>query len=64
MSAVWQFCVTFASLITATLHCFDRVLFEGYLPLASPIELEHFVGRVLKVRRHEFATVHAPAYSA
>ena len=54
MGPVWRFVAKFASLIVATLHCFDRVIFKGHLPLAAPSELERFVDWVLKVRRCQF----------
>jgi hypothetical protein len=63
MSTVCRFVVKFASLIVGTLHCFDRVLFKGHLPLASVEELERFVDYVLKVRRADFAETIAPQYS-
>ena len=45
MTAVWQFLTKFASLIAGTLHCFDRVIFKGHLPLASVQVFERFVDR-------------------
>ena len=63
MSTVWRFLVKFASLIVATLHCFDRVLFKGHLALAAPRQLEYFVDCVLKVRRTQFFKEIAPRYS-
>jgi len=63
MSTVWRFLVKFASLITCTLHCFDRVIFKGHLALAAPRSLEYFVDCVLKVRRTHFMKVLLPGYS-
>jgi hypothetical protein len=63
MTTVWQFVTKFASLIVCTLHCFDRVIFKGHLPLSAPQELERFVDYVLKVRRSHFAKVLAPQYA-
>jgi hypothetical protein len=63
MTTVWSFLVKFASLIVATLHCFDRVIFKGHLALAAPRQLEYFVDCVLKVRRTQFFKEIAPQYS-
>jgi hypothetical protein len=63
MSIVWRFLVKFASLIVGQLHCFDRVIFKGHLPVSAASELERFVDYVLKVRRSHFMNVLAPAYS-
>jgi hypothetical protein len=63
MTTVWRFLTKFASLIVCTLHCFDRVIFKGHLPIAAPAELERFVDWVLKVRRCHFMNVLAPQYS-
>jgi hypothetical protein len=63
MSSVWTFLTKFASLISGTLHCFDRVLFKGYFPIASPELLERFVDYELKVRRMHFINDLAPKWS-
>jgi hypothetical protein len=63
MTTLWAFLVKFASLITCTLHCFDRVIFKGHLALAAPCQLEYFVDRVLRVRRSDFMKTMAPQYS-
>jgi len=63
MSTVWRFLAKYTSLIVCTLHCFDRVIFKGHLPLAAPAELERFVDWVLKVRRCHFIKVLAPQYA-
>lgn len=63
MSTVSRFVTKFASLIVSTLHCFDRVIFKGHLPIARPSELERFVDYVLKERRSHFMKVLAPRYS-
>lgn len=63
MTTVWRFLAKFASLIVCTLHCFDRVIFKGHLPLSSANELERFVDCVLKVRRSHFMNAILPAYS-
>lgn len=63
MTTVWRFLAKFTSLIVCTLHCFDRVIFKGHLPLSAASELERFVDYVLKVRRSQFMNVIAPQYS-
>ena len=63
MSVVWRFLAKFSSLIVCTLHCFDRVIFKGHLPIAAPSELERFVDWVLKVRRCHFMNAVAPEWS-
>ncbi len=63
MKTVSGFLIKFASLIVAVLHCFDRVLFKGHLPLARAGELEFFVDQVLRVRRDYFLKKLAPTYS-
>jgi len=44
----------FARSIIATLCCFDRVIFKGYLPFGDDAHLNLFVDRVLKIRRKDF----------
>ncbi len=63
MATVWRFLTKFASLIVCTLHCFDRVIFKGHLPMASSGELERFIDYVLRVRRSHFFKELAPAWS-
>jgi hypothetical protein len=58
-----RFVVKFASLIVSTLHCFDRVVFKGHLPLSGVSQLEIFVDYILRIRRAEFAQKVAPEYS-
>ena len=43
MSVVWRYLAKLSSLIVCTLHCFDRMIFKGHLPIAAPAELERFV---------------------
>jgi hypothetical protein len=43
-----------ADKITATLGCFDRVLFKGYLPFGDDAYRNRFVDGVLYLRRKEF----------
>ena len=54
METLSRFVVKFANLIVAVLACFDRVIFEGYLPLTNGPALEGFVDHVLKIRRKDF----------
>ena len=63
MATVWRFLAKFSSIIVYTLHCFDRVIFKGHLPMASPRELERFVDYVLKVRRSHFIKDIAPCWA-
>lgn len=63
MSTVWSFLVKFASLIVWKLDCFDRVIFEGHLAMASVKELERFVDYGLRVRGSEFIEGIAPQWS-
>jgi hypothetical protein len=63
MTTVWRFLVKFASLIVGTLHCFDRVIFKGHLPLAAVQELQRFVDYVLRVRRDYFIKTLAPQFA-
>jgi hypothetical protein len=44
----------FAHSIIATLCCFDRVIFKGYLPFGGDAHLNSFVDRVLRIRRKDF----------
>jgi hypothetical protein len=44
----------FASLISWSLSCFDRVIFRGHLPINRADELQKFVDYVLKQRRRDF----------
>ena len=63
MKTVCSFLVKFASIISWTLSCFDRVLFKGHLPISRIAEFERFLDFVLKVRRVDFLKIHAPAWS-
>jgi hypothetical protein len=63
MKTVCTFTAKFASLIGFVLHCFDRVIFKGHLPVSRPSTLEHFVDQVLKVRRCDFLKKIAPQWS-
>lgn len=63
MSTVWAFLTKFASIIVGVLHCFDRVIFKGHLPISNRAEFERFIDYVLKVRRMDFAKTHADQFS-
>ena len=49
-----SFVAKFASLIVATLACFDRVIFKGHLPFGDAAHLNSFVDGVLRMRRKDF----------
>ena len=51
MKTLSRFVAQFTSLIVAVLSCFDRVIFNGHLPIANGPALEGFVDHVLKIRR-------------
>jgi hypothetical protein len=63
MKTVCTFLVKFASIISWTLSCFDRVLFRGHLPISRPYEIENFVDYVLKMRRADFMETLLPRWS-
>jgi hypothetical protein len=63
MNIVCTFLVKFASVISWTLSCFDRVLFKGHLPISRPYEIENFVDYVLKMRRADFMEKVVPQWS-
>jgi hypothetical protein len=63
MKTVCRFVTKFASMISCVLHCFDRVIFKGHLPLLRPEILTGFVDYVLRVRRSAFMKKLAPQYS-
>jgi hypothetical protein len=63
MKTVCSFLVKFASLITWTLSCFDRVIFKGHLPISRTKEFEKFVDYTLKIRRVEFLETTGKAWS-
>ncbi len=46
-----RFVAEFTSLIVAVLSCFDRVIFNGHLPITNALALLDFVDHVLKIRR-------------
>lgn len=54
MKSVCSFVDKFASLISWSLSCFDRVIFKGHLPINRAEELQRFVDYVLKQRRCDF----------
>ena len=63
MKSVCSFCVKFASLISWSLACFDRVIFKGHLPINRAEELHRFVDYVLKQRRCDFMKKTVDAWS-
>jgi hypothetical protein len=63
MKTVCRFVSKFSSLIACVLHCFDRVIFKGYLPLSRPATMEQFVDGVLKIRRSDFLKTTARQWS-
>jgi hypothetical protein len=54
MQVANDFISKFQSRIVATLGCFDRVIFKGYLPFYSDAHLNYFVDGVLAIRRKDF----------
>ena len=54
MQAANDFLGKFDSRIVATLGCFDRVIFKGYLPFSDDRHLNFFVDGVLRIRRKDF----------
>lgn len=54
MKTLSRFVLKFTKLIVATLSCFDRIIFKGYLPITDGSALERFVDNVLKIRRKDF----------
>jgi hypothetical protein len=63
MKTVCSFFTKFASLISWTLSCFDRIIFKGHLPISRASEFERFVDYVLKIRRDEFLKNLGPNWS-
>jgi hypothetical protein len=63
MKPVCSFLVKFASLISWSLSCFDRVIFKGHLPISYALGLENFVDYSLKIRRADFMESVAPQWS-
>jgi hypothetical protein len=63
MKPVCSFFVKFASLISWTLSCFDRVIFKGHLPISRISEFERFVDYVLNIRRVDFLKNLGPQWS-
>jgi len=52
--AIEAFTAKFADSIIATLTCFDRVMFKGYLPFSDDAHLNAFVDRVVGIPRKDF----------
>ena len=63
MKTVCSFFTKFASLISWTLSCFDRVIFKGHLSISRVSEFERFVDYILKVPRAEFLKEIGPQWS-
>src|SRR6267378_2263231 len=63
MKTVCSFLAKFASIISWTLSCFDRVIFKGHLPISRPYEFEKFVDYGLKLRRADFLKVVGPKWA-
>ena len=63
MKTVCSFLVKFASVISWTLSCFDRVIFKGHLPITRTAEFERFVDYVLRIRRADFLKTVGPQWS-
>ena len=63
MKSVCSFVAKFASLISWSLSCFDRVIFRGHLPINRAEELQKFVDYVLKQRRYDFMKKTVDAWS-
>jgi hypothetical protein len=63
MKTVCSFFVKFASVISWTLSCFDRVIFKGHLPISRVAEFERFVDYGLKIRRIDFLKIAGPQWS-
>jgi len=63
MKTVCSFFVKFASLISWSLSCFDRVIFKGHLPISYAGGLENFVDYELRMRRADFLETVAPRWS-
>jgi hypothetical protein len=54
MKTLCSFLVKFASIISWSLSCFDRVIFKGHLPISRPFQMENFIDYTLKIRRYDF----------
>lgn len=63
MKTVCSFLTKFASLISWTLSCFDRVIFKGHLSISRVSEFERFIDNVLKIRRTDFLKDRGPKWS-
>src|SRR3984957_930058 len=63
MKVLCSFLTKFASIISWSLSCFDRVLFKGHLPISRPFQMENFIDYVLKMRRCDFFKKTGPVWS-
>jgi hypothetical protein len=71
-SAMKHFLAKFADSILCVLGCFDRLLFKGYLPIAHPTSMEHWLdsqGILLKdfkrvgITQSDMVGLHATSYA-
>jgi hypothetical protein len=63
MKTLCSFLVKFASIISWSLSCFDRVIFKGHLPISRPFQMENFIDYTLKIRRYDFFKKTGPQWS-
>jgi hypothetical protein len=54
MEVATRFLTKFAHLIVATLACYDRVIFKGYLPFGGDKHLNAFIDYELRILRKNF----------
>jgi hypothetical protein len=60
---VGTFVAQFASRIVSVLSCFDRVIFQGHVPIRRPRAFERFVDYPLPMRRCAFLKTTVPQWS-
>jgi hypothetical protein len=63
MKTLCSFLTKFASIISWSLSCFDRVIFKGHLPISRPFQMENFIDYTLKIRRCDFFKKTGPQWS-
>jgi hypothetical protein len=63
MKIVCSFFVKFASVISWTLSCYDRIILKGHLPISRPAAFERFVDYTLHIRRADFLKTVGPEWS-
>ena len=54
MKTLSRFVLKFTKFIVATLSCFSRIMFKGYLPITDGSDLDGYIDNVLKNRRIDF----------